>query len=96
MKIVWSPQARRDLNRIVTLISQDKKAAAVRWAKTIEKKVFRLARFPKSGRVVPELRREEIREIVVGDYRVIYKLEKTIAILTVFHGARSSLGSLES
>jgi len=30
-----------------------------------------LARFPDSGRVVPEIRREDIREIIVSPYRVL-------------------------
>lgn len=41
---------------------------------------------PKSCRVVPELNRSDIREIIFGNYRVIYKVTDDIHILTVRHG----------
>ena len=91
MKITWSPRAQQDLVRIAELIARDKRQAAIQWAETIQNKIARLKDFPKSGRVVAEIRREAIREIIVGSYRVIYKLEKSISILTIFHGAKGSL-----
>ena len=91
MQIVWSLQAKRDIVEITSHISKDKKEAALRWARSVEKKVARLRHFPKSGRAVPEVGREEIREILVGSYRIIYKLEKTVSVLTVFHGAKKPL-----
>lgn len=44
---------------------------------------------PRSGRVVPELGRDDIREIFVQSYRIIYRARPdTVEILTVHHGAR--------
>ena len=41
------------------------------------------------GRVVPELNEENVRELIVGNYRVIYEATaSTMRILTVLHGAR--------
>lgn len=91
MKLTWSPQAVENLNQIVDLIALDKKETAHRWARMVEAKVARLSRFPLSGRVVPEVRRDEIREILVGSYRVIYKVEKGVSILTIFHGAKGRI-----
>ena len=88
MKIIWSPKARQDLNYIVEIIARDKKTVSLRWAQTVYKKVSRLQRFPSSGRIVPELNRAEIREILVGSYRIVYKVSSQISILTLFHGAR--------
>ena len=49
----------------------------------------RLARSPKRGRVVPEAGREEIRELLYGQYRIIYRVEEgSVSILTVRHGRR--------
>ena len=46
----------------------------------------RLERFPKSGRVVPEVRREVIREVIHDDFRIIYRIDpERIAVLTVRH-----------
>ena len=94
MKVIWSPQAIEDLNRIVDLIALDKKEAATRWAKGVEAKVSRLRRFPLSGKMVSELGRQEIREMIVGSYRVIYKVGKTISVLTIFHGAKGQPPSI--
>ena len=48
-----------------------------------------LANFTRLGRVVPELGIEHFREIVVGSYRVIYRIrDEDVQILTVHHGAR--------
>jgi plasmid stabilization system protein ParE len=45
--------------------------------------------FPRSGRVVPEVGRDAIREIIVQHYRVVYRLRTNeVEILTVHHGAR--------
>jgi len=47
--------------------------------------------FPQSGRVVPELDREDVREVIRGTYRIVYRYRSAAAeaqILTVFHGAR--------
>jgi toxin ParE1/3/4 len=39
--------------------------------------------------VVPERDDQAIRELLVGNYRIVYRLrDDTAEILTVFHGAR--------
>jgi plasmid stabilization system protein ParE len=39
--------------------------------------------------VVPEYQRPDIRELILGSYRVVYRLQTGAAeVLTVFHGAR--------
>lgn len=49
----------------------------------------RLEDHPLSGRVVPEIGHESVREIVQGNYRIVYRLRPdTIEVVTVFHGAR--------
>jgi plasmid stabilization system protein ParE len=49
----------------------------------------RLSHFPRSGRIVPEMGVEEIREVIVQSYRVIYRVVlEEVEILTVHHGAR--------
>ena len=45
--------------------------------------------FPESGRVVPELDRPEIREVIVKPYRVVYRYRgKAVEIVTVFRASR--------
>jgi plasmid stabilization system protein ParE len=51
--------------------------------------IERLENFPQSGRVVPEKNDPQIREILLGNYRIIYRLRKDVAeLLTLHHGAR--------
>lgn len=40
--------------------------------------------------IVPELAESELREVIVGDYRVIYEVTEgnTVEILTVVHSKR--------
>jgi toxin ParE1/3/4 len=88
MKIVWAPQASRSLLRIAEHIANDKPNAALQWAKEVNRKVSRLGAFPLSGRIVPELGRQDIREIIAGKYRIIYKIDAKISIVSVFYGAK--------
>ena len=87
MKIIWSPLAIDRVSAIAEYISSDNPGAADKWVKTIFSKVKRLAKFPQSGRIVPESDRSDIREIIHGHYRIIYRIRKNqIAVLTVRHG----------
>lgn len=87
MTIIWSPLAIQKVTEIAKYIAQDNAPAAVRWTDIIFEKVEKLIQFPQSGRIVPEINREHIREILYKNYRIIYRLEtQAINILTVRHG----------
>ena len=87
MKIIWSPLAIDRTTEIAEYIAQDNPSAAALWVETLFEKVQLLKSSPQSGRVVPETDREDIRELIYGNYRIIYKVEKTrISVLTVRHG----------
>ena len=89
MRVIWSPLAVTRVREATEYIERDKPGAARRWAEEIFTKVSRLAEFPNSGRVVPELDRQEVRELVHGNYRIVYRVEaKSVFILTVRHGRR--------
>ena len=86
-KIIWSPLAHQRINEIADYIATDSLAAAEKWVNSIYDSVKRLKNFTRSGRVVPEVEKDDIREIFFGDYRIIYGIEKKqIRILTVRHG----------
>jgi toxin ParE1/3/4 len=69
---------------IADYIAQDKPGAALNWVETVLGQVENLSSFPNSGRVVPELDNEQYKELIIGNYRVIYKItEKQIQILTI-------------
>jgi plasmid stabilization system protein ParE len=49
----------------------------------------RLVNFPESGRIVPEINNPSIREVILGKYRLVYRIRSgDVQILTVHHGAR--------
>ncbi len=89
--IIWSEQARDDLQAIVLFIAQDNPAVAESFGYLLMSKVDVLARFPFMGRVVPEENDETVREIIFRSYRIIYRVmaeQRIVAIARVWHGAR--------
>ena len=89
VKVSWTDQAIEDVEAICKFIARDAPPYAKIFAQRVFTIVGRLASFPHSGRMVPELRREDIREIIYRDYRLIYRLsEDEVEILTVHHGAK--------
>ncbi len=87
MKLIWSPLSLERIIEISKFISEDKPSAAKKWIEDVFNSVDGLNKFPESGRVVPEVNRQEIREILFGNYRIIYRIEmNTISVLTVRHG----------
>ena len=87
--ILWSERARRDLLGIGDFIARDKPQAAAKWIGKILDTIERTAAFPASGRIVPEIDRPDIREVVLDNYRIVYQLtEVRIIILTVFESHR--------
>ena len=87
MKIIWSPLAVDGASEIAEYIALDKPAAAERWITTIFSKVEKLKSSPGNGRVVPEIGNDQFRELLYGNYRIIYRVEKKqVSILTIRHG----------
>jgi toxin ParE1/3/4 len=88
-QVRWTSQAVEDLQSIRRFIERD----SPRYGRLVVERLYeateRLELFPRSGRMVPEVGREEIRELIVGDYRIVYRLESDAAVLlTVFRGSR--------
>ena len=89
--IIWLEDALDDLGQLVRDIAQDNPHAARKMGDTIIEKASRLGRFPRLGKVFRKLGRDEVREILVYPYRVIYEIQdssKTIFILSLWPGAR--------
>lgn len=87
MKIIWSPLAVDRASEIAEYIASDKPSAAEKWISTLFSKVEKLASSHKIGRVVPEIGDQQFREMIYGNYRIIYRVEKKqLSILTIRHG----------
>ena len=87
MKIIWSPLAIDRASEIAEYIAYDKPSAAENWINTVFSKVEQLKSSPEIGRLVPEIKSNQFRELIYGNYRIIYRIEKKqISILTIRHG----------
>ena len=86
----WTDQSIIDLVNIADFIARD----SVRYAKITADRIRVAARqlktYPLSGRKVPETDIESIRELILGNYRIIYSIisKDQIDILTVYHSAK--------
>lgn len=87
--VIWIDQVIEDLDNIAEYIAQDSlKYAAITVNKLFQRTEI-LKAHPKIGRIVPETNQESIRELIEGNYRIIYEIvsEDRIEILTVYHSA---------
>jgi len=88
VEIVWTNRALDSLNKFVDYIAKDDVITAERWALKIIEKTDQLIGHPESGRIVPEFNEPYLRELILGNYRIIYRIRKevsTIYIQTVWH-----------
>ena len=89
MKVVWTPRAIERAAEIAKYIARDDPAAAEAWVTGLFAAGDRLSQHPYSGPMVPELGREEIRQIIYQSYRIIYRIGKTgVGVLSVRHFRR--------
>lgn len=89
MRITWSPLAVDRVIEVIRYIASANPRGAENWAADLFERVDRLRSFPESGRVLREIPRGPYRELLHGEYRVIYRvLRSRVLILTVRHGRR--------
>ena len=76
-EVVWARNAVKDLQEIVGYIADDSPANARRVLGRIKAKASTLSRFPRRGRVVPQLASFGIRtyrELVIQPYLLVYRI----------------------
>ena len=90
MKIVWTEPAVADLEAIRSYIARDSHIYANATILRVLESVEKLKQYPHSGRVDPEIGDENLRELIVSNYRVIYEVgTSSVTSQTVLHGARA-------
>ena len=86
MKVAWSYVALGNLIEANKYISSENPEAARKVVNDIYDTANKIKEFPEKGRIVPEIRRKNVREVFCFEYRVIYRIEsRRIFILTVRH-----------
>ena len=91
VQIKWVKRALNDLHEIYEFIALDSPKYAQIQVENIQNSVSNLSEFPALGRKVPEFPDLDYREILVGNYRIIYRVEEKrnqAFILAVVHGRR--------
>ncbi len=90
-KINITNSAQNDIIEIYDYIKFDKIIAAKNWRDKIKENIKSLLKNPFRSPIIPEAEKLKVdyRHIILGNYRIIYKISgKIITILRVIHGAR--------
>ena len=78
--VKWSVPAKNDLKQIHDYIAKDSKYYAQNVIQEIVAKTEPLFDFPEIGRVVPEINDQNIRELLVYSYRLIYEIFRICSV----------------
>ncbi len=88
-RVVWSDEALADLTEIHDYIARHSPRYAALVVERLLDTLDRVAAYPESGRMVPELEQPAVREVIHGAYRIVYELREGRAeVLTVFRASR--------
>ena len=89
-QINWTDSANNDINNIIDFLAKQSPAFAKIQIQRIFDKTKLLETLPRLGRVVPELEYENVREILIGPYRIVYHIvsDKRIDILAIHHSSK--------
>ena len=97
VRIKWLLSARNDLKEIYGYISLDSKRYAKLQIERIQNRTEVLKTQVEIGKIVEEISNPKIREIVEGNYRIIYKVvnKSELHILMIHHGARDLIRRIQ-
>ena len=91
-KVSWSDLSLQKIEEIYLHILLDSERAAIDFTNTIFSKEELLKANPKIGRKVPDSDNPELRQIIIGNYRLVYRLiGKVILVHTVRHCKQNGL-----
>lgn len=86
MEVIFTDHFLERVEECTDYIALDHKPTAVKWARAVFEHCQKLSEQPESGRIVPEFKRPEIRELIHGNYRLVYELKTNqIDMLTIWH-----------
>ncbi len=89
-KVVWTHEATADLEALAEYIARDSTFYAAAFVQEIRDASRSLNEFSERGRIVPEIANQNIRELFVREYRLIYSIkELRVVILGLIHGKRN-------
>ncbi len=87
--VIWSEPAKADLRSIHDFIAHDSRHYAKKVTQDIVAKTDVLNELPRMGPMVPELSNEDIRELSLYSYRILYEIkDQDVFVLAVIHKRR--------
>ena len=88
-KVIWTEKSIQDLLNIKEYISEDSPDRAESWILELFNSGESLVSLSTRGRIVPEFKQEDLRELLIDNYRLVYRIKKaSIEIITVFEAHR--------
>jgi addiction module RelE/StbE family toxin len=95
MKVVWTPEAQAHLDGIYQYLKRDAPFYAQGVVDKLTRRSEQLVEHPHSGRMVPNYDTQNLRELIVFPYRLIYRvMADRLDVIAVFHGAQQLPDSL--
>ena len=89
MRVLWTDEALARLEAIRDHVAQDSPTAAVRLVSSLVDRGESLSRLSRRGRLLPGREREGLRELMDGNYRIVYRVgDGAVEVLTVFERHR--------
>ncbi len=89
MKVRWTEHAFSDALAIYDYIVEQSPRYADAVFEQILARPIQLVDHPESGSIVPEYNRDDLREVFVHSFRLIYRIaDSELRVLTVIHGSR--------
>lgn len=86
MEVIFTDRFLSRVEDYSDYIAFDDIPTAIEWVREVIQHCEQLRTHPKSGRIVPEFARPEIRELIHGNYRLIYEIKTSqIDMLTIWH-----------
>jgi toxin ParE1/3/4 len=92
VRVEWTELAAAQLDEAMGYIAADRPVVALEWLERLLGEAERLADFPDSGRVVPEAAGDDVREIIVSPYRLVYRRELDVVFVTMVLHERQNIG----
>ena len=88
-RIIWTMRAADEYGAAVEYIARDAPVAAKRLAQRIMQRIRSLRKFPDSGGFIPEDDSRRYRQLIEGNYRIIYRRHQdAVVIASIYHAAR--------
>ncbi|MBL8027746.1 MAG: type II toxin-antitoxin system RelE/ParE family toxin [Fibrobacteres bacterium] len=89
-EVIWSPASLDDIDAIAHYIARDSQNRASLFVERLIQAAEKLKLLPLLGRVIPEIGRDDCREVIYGSYRIMYKIvDGDIWITGIVHGAKN-------